>query len=409
MAGQLLHDGYELTDDPVSADIILVNSCTVKSPSQQSFLHTVRTFRAQGKRLIVAGCVPQGQPNHPDLQGLSTIGVQQIDRIAEAARMTLDGQAVRWLGKERKPGLDLPKQRQNPLIEIIPINTGCLSACTYCKTKHARGHLSSHAPEKIVERALAAVREGAKEIWITSEDTGAYGKDVGSSLPKMLTLLTDSLPDEVMVRIGMTNPPYILDMLEEMTNVLRRPNVYSFLHIPVQSGSNEVLAAMKRGYTADEFCRICDHILREVPGITIATDIICGFPSESEEDFQQTMNLLERYRFPIVNISQFYPRPNTPAARMRLLPTTIVKERSRKATRVFESYTPYADLVGSEQDILITQLARDKKHLVGHTGSYVQALIPRDDSLLGKRLKARIMEAEKFCIKGVPIPQPPSK
>ncbi len=108
----------------------------------------------------------------------------------------------------------LPKIRKNPLIEIIPINTGCLNQCTYCKTKHARGELGSYPPEEIVARTIQSFQEGVCEIWLTSEDTGAYGRDIGSSLPELLRQLVQVIPDGCMLRLGMTNPPYILEHLE---------------------------------------------------------------------------------------------------------------------------------------------------------------------------------------------------
>jgi threonylcarbamoyladenosine tRNA methylthiotransferase CDKAL1 len=185
-------------------------------------VNTIRDARSKGKFVVLAGCVPQAAPWLPDLQGLSVIGVQQIDRVVEIVEETLRGHSVRALGMKKvaktKLGgaeLQLPKIRKNPLVEIIPINTGCLNQCTYCKTKHARGQLGSYTVEEIVARARHVVfEEGIKEIWITSEDTGAYVRDIGTSLPELMWALLDILPEPVMVRLGMTNPPYILEHLE---------------------------------------------------------------------------------------------------------------------------------------------------------------------------------------------------
>lgn len=150
--------------------------------------------------------------------------------------------------------------RRNPLIEIIPINTGCLNECTYCKTKHARGNLGSYHVEDIVLRAQTAFAEGVKELWITSEDTGAYGRDIGTSLPELLNKLVTKIPKDCMLRIGMTNPPYILEHIEAMAEIFRHPRVYKFLHIPVQAGSDEVLGEMKREYCIEDFCQIVDNL-----------------------------------------------------------------------------------------------------------------------------------------------------
>ena len=156
-----------------------------------------------------------------------------------------------------------------------------------------------------------------RESWLTSEDLGCYGRDIGTNLPDLLWQIVELLPEGTMLRLGMTNPPYILEHREEIAKILRHPRVYAFLHIPVQSGSDNVLSSMRRQYTVAEFALLVDHLHEHVPGITIATDVICGFPTESDEDFQGTLDLVERYRFPVLYISQFYPRPGTPAALMK--------------------------------------------------------------------------------------------
>ncbi|RVW48926.1 Threonylcarbamoyladenosine tRNA methylthiotransferase [Vitis vinifera] len=138
-----------------------------------------------------------------------------------------------------------------------------------------------------------------------------HGRDIGVTLPILLNAIVSELPPDggTMLRIGMTNPPYILEHLKEMAVVLRHPCVYSFLHVPVQSGSDAILSAMNREYTVTEFRTVVDTLTELVPGMQIATDIICGFPGETDEDFAQTVSLIQEYRFPQVHISQFYPRP----------------------------------------------------------------------------------------------------
>ena len=239
----------------------------------------------------------------------------------------------------------MPKIRKNPRIEIIPINSGCLNQCTYCKTKHARGDLVSYPVDEIVERCRSVVEEGVVEIWLTSEDTGTYGRDIGSSLPVLLWSIVEVLPDGVMLRLGMSNPPYFAEHIDEIIKIMQHPNVYSFIHIPVQAASDAVLATMRREYTADDFCRVVDRLRSGVPGVTIATDIICGFPGETEEDFQQTFALVKKYNFPVLFTNQFFPRPGTPAALMPRVPANEVKQRTKILSEYFRSYSPYADRV----------------------------------------------------------------
>ncbi|KAM0940531.1 putative tRNA (N(6)-L-threonylcarbamoyladenosine(37)-C(2))-methylthiotransferase [Dioscorea sansibarensis] len=402
MAGQLSAFGYAVTDNPDEADLWLINTCTVKSPSQSAMDTLISKCKNVNKPLVVAGCVPQGSQDLKELEGVSVIGVQQIDRVVEVVEETLKGHEVRLLSRKTLPALDLPKVRRNKFIEILPINVGCLGACTYCKTKHARGHLGSYTVNGLVERVRTVITEGIKEIWLSSEDTGAYGRDIGANLPILLKAIVAELPSDrsTMLRIGMTNPPFILEHLEEIAGVLRHPCVYSFLHVPVQSGSDSVLGAMNREYTVSDFRTVVDTLNRLVPGMQFATDIICGFPGETDEDFKQTVDLIKEYQFPQVHISQFYPRPGTPAARMKKVPSTIVKRRSRELTSVFESFSPYQGMEGQIESIWITEIATDGIHLVGHTKGYIQVLVIAPDTMLGTSTKVKITSVGRWSVFG---------
>ncbi|KAL8225672.1 hypothetical protein R6Q57_018229 [Mikania cordata] len=402
MAGQLSSFGYAISDNAEGADLWLINTCTVKSPSQSAMDTLISKCKGEKKPLVVAGCVPQGSRDLKELEGVSIVGVQQIDRVVEVVEETLKGHEVRLLNRKTLPALDLPKVRKNKFVEILPINVGCLGACTYCKTKHARGHLGSYTIDSLVGRVKSVVEDGVKEIWLSSEDTGAYGRDIGVNLPILLKAIVAALPSDgsTMLRIGMTNPPYILEHLKEIADILCHPCVYSFLHVPVQSGSDSILTAMNREYTVREFRKVVDTLTELVPGMQIATDIICGFPGETDEDFAETVNLIKEYKFSQVHISQFYPRPGTPAARMKKVASNIVKKRSRELTSVFESFTPYNGMEGKTERIWITDIATDQIHLVGHTKGYVQVLIVGPKSLLGSSAIIKITSVGRWSVFG---------
>ncbi|KAF5818300.1 putative tRNA (N(6)-L-threonylcarbamoyladenosine(37)-C(2))-methylthiotransferase [Helianthus annuus] len=402
MAGQLSSFGYAISDDAEGADLWLINTCTVKSPSQSAMDTLISKCKSAKKPLVVAGCVPQGSKDLKELEGVSIVGVQQIDRVVEVVEETLKGHEVRLLNRKTLPALDLPKVRKNKFVEILPINVGCLGACTYCKTKHARGHLGSYTVDSLVGRVKSVVDDGVKEIWLSSEDTGAYGRDIGVNLPILLNAIVAALPTNgsTMLRIGMTNPPYILEHLKEIAHILCHPCVYSFLHVPVQSGSDAILTAMNREYTVGEFRKVVDTLTELVPGMQIATDIICGFPGETDEDFAETVNLIKEYKFSQVHISQFYPRPGTPAARMKKVASNVVKKRSRELTSVFESFTPYNGMEGKIERIWITDIATDQIHLVGHTKGYVQVLVVGPDSLLGSSAMVKITSVGRWSVFG---------
>uniref|UniRef100_A0A671XPY8 tRNA (N(6)-L-threonylcarbamoyladenosine(37)-C(2))-methylthiotransferase n=1 Tax=Sparus aurata TaxID=8175 RepID=A0A671XPY8_SPAAU len=388
MAGQLAASGYKMTDDPTEADLWVLNSCTVKNPAEDHFRNSIKKAQDQQKKVVVAGCVPQAQPRMDYLKGLSIIGVQQIDRVVEVVDEAVKGHSVRLLGQKKDGGrrlggarLDLPKIRKNPLIEIISINTGCLNACTYCKTKHARGDLASYPIEELVERARQSFQEGVCEIWLTSEDTGAYGRDIGTDLPTLLWRLVEEIPEGAMLRLGMTNPPYILEHLEVRT---------------VHDAKDSYLLRPEKNL-------LSFSLYFRVPGVTIATDIICGFPGETEEDFQETMDLVKLYQFPSLFINQFYPRPGTPAAKMEQVPAHMKKQRTKELSQLFHSYNPYDHKVGERQNVLVTEESFDAQYYVAHNKFYEQVLVPQRAEFKGKMIEVDIYEAGKHFLKGRPV------
>uniref|UniRef100_A0AAY5ECF4 Threonylcarbamoyladenosine tRNA methylthiotransferase n=1 Tax=Electrophorus electricus TaxID=8005 RepID=A0AAY5ECF4_ELEEL len=377
MAGQLAASGYKMSDSPSDADVWLLNSCTVKNPAEDHFRNSLRKAQDQNKTVVVAGCVPQAQPRMDYLKGLSIIGVQQIDRVVEVVDEAVKGHTVRLLAQKKDNGrrlggarLDLPKIRKNPLIEIISINTGEGGEFDFCPS-----------------------------IWLTSEDTGAYGRDIGVTLPSLLWALVREVPEGCMLRVGMTNPPYILEHLEEMAKILNHPRVYAFLHVPVQSASDSVLMDMKREYCCRDFMRVVDFLKDKVPGITIATDIICGFPGETDADFQETLELVKKYRFPSLFINQFYPRPGTPAAKMEQVPAQK-KQRTKQLSALFHSYNPYDHKVGERQRVLVTEDSFDSQYYVAHNKYYEQVLVPKRPEFKGQMITVDIYDSGKHFMRG---------
>jgi threonylcarbamoyladenosine tRNA methylthiotransferase CDKAL1 len=407
MMGMLSKYGFYLVDTLEESDLCVFNSCTVKNPSQDAAVNLVARAEQLGKKIVVTGCVPQADQSIPIFEKASLIGVSNIGSIVTVVEETLKGNRVVVIGKSSDlPDINsMPKIRRNKLVEIIAISTGCLGQCTYCKTKHARGELGSYPVEAILERIGIAIGEGVRQIWLTSEDLGAYGIDIGTDISHLLKSIISVIEahPEVMLRLGMTNPPYMLQHAEEVGNILTHPQVFEFLHVPVQSGSDNVLRSMRREYTREDFDELVDRLRSLVPSITVATDIICGFPGESDDDHNNTISLIEEHRFPIINISQFYPRPGTPAARMHRVPTKIAKQRSTQVTRTFESYTTHDYLLGKEIDVWFDIEGEEQvKHgqSVGHSKNYTKVIVPFTEGLAGSQKKVRINSVHKWDVRG---------
>eukprot|EP01056_Protomagalhaensia_sp_Gyna25_P000441 Protomagalhaensia_sp_Gyna_25__440@NODE_1207_length_2068_cov_21_260227_g961_i0_p1_GENE_NODE_1207_length_2068_cov_21_260227_g961_i0NODE_1207_length_2068_cov_21_260227_g961_i0_p1_ORF_typecomplete_len631_score126_96UPF0004/PF00919_20/4_6e26Radical_SAM/PF04055_21/3e19TRAM/PF01938_20/0_049_NODE_1207_length_2068_cov_21_260227_g961_i01752067 len=390
MLGLLKAAGYQLVPNWEDCDIAVLNSCTVKNPSQDGAVNLAVKVKTASKMVVMAGCVVQADRKIPQLQEVSAIGVKQLDKVVEAVAATLEGNVYVDVTSNRDlPTLSLPKVRRNQFVEIVPLSTGCLGSCTYCKTRHARGDLGSYTTEAILDRIKLAIEEGVQQIWLTSEDTGAYGLDIGSNVADLLegilnVIETAATTRHIMVRLGMTNPPYILSHLDRLARILESPHFFEFLHIPVQTGSNKVLLDMRREYTREEFEVCVDRLRAHLPQIHLSTDFICGFPDETDADHAESLDLLRKYQFPTLNISQFYPRPGTPAANRPRVDTRVVKQRSQEMTKVFFSYTTLEPWVGRRGRVWFSEFSDRSPHVVGHTKQYIKVLVEHDPSLIGE-------------------------
>lgn len=380
------------------SDLVILNTCTVKNPSESKFFSALERIT---RPVVIAGCIAQSEKDDRWLQEHSAIGVDQVHHIVEVVECTLQGSIVHKLEHTESPAdrTFIPISRKNDFIAILPILQGCLGACSYCKTKSARGTLKSHPVASIIKQVRLAKNEGIKEIWVVSEDNGGYGLDIGSSLPELLTRLR-KIQGDFKIRIGMINPQYVFKYLDELSELLTDERFYRFLHIPVQSGSDTILQRMNRFYTREQFETVVKTLQSRIPDITISTDIICGYPEETEEDFQKTVDLIEKFRFPTLNISKFYPRHGTPAAKEPQIPTRTVKERSTRITRLFSSFRPNKTYEGSIVTALITEVGKKEGTYIGKTENYRQVLVASNQDIRGRWAKVRISETTRDDMRG---------
>src|SRR3989344_4977265 len=338
IAGLLAYAGHKIVDTEQDAELVVINSCTVKGKAEAKLFGDLRKLGAKGKRVVIAGCVPQAEQSYvtTKLIDYSIIGTKNLSKITYAVEETLNNNRVVFLepGDRENPRLNLPKIRRNPFVEIIPINEGCLSQCAFCKTKQARGNLLSYDPQKILQHAHAAIADGGKELWLTSQDTATYGYDMKTNIAELLQHLC-ALDGDFMIRVGMGNPTYYLPQLKQLIAAFKHPKVYKFLHVPIQAGDDQVLRDMRRGYTIEQFFKIVDAFRAEIPDITIVTDVIVGYPTESEEQFQNTLKAIERMQPDSCNISRYWPRPGTPGAKLTPLSIDALKERTKRLNALF--------------------------------------------------------------------------
>jgi len=239
------------------------------------------------------------------------VGPSAGESIVDVVRRVMAGERVVELaGLDSLPKLDLPRVQSNPVISVVPVNFGCLGSCAYCCVVHARGHLRSYSKKEIADRIQNDISCGFKEIWVTSQDTACYGRDIKGNLAKLLLALGE-LEGDFRVRVGMMTPNMAIDIQEQLVAAFESPHIFKFLHLPIQSGDDDVLKGMRRFYTALEFKQIVDAFSAVFPDLTLATDVIVGFPGETPRAFQNTLELLEEIKPDVVNVSKFFARPKT--------------------------------------------------------------------------------------------------
>jgi MiaB-like tRNA modifying enzyme len=293
-----------------------------------------------------------------------------------------------------KPNLSLPKIPTNKVVGIIPINYGCLGSCSYCCVLFARGHLRSYQIDEVVERVKRDLTSGVKEIWFTSQDTACYGKDIGVSLADLL-MEACKVEGEFFVRVGMMTPNYTLEILDDLIQAYKNEKVFKFLHLPVQSGDYEILRRMNRFYSVEDFRTIIRSFRKEISEITIATDVICGFPGESQEAFERTVQLIEEVQPDVVNVSKFFPRPNTPARKMKsFVHPREVKKRSKRLAELSKkiSFEKNKGWMNWEGKLLIDEEGTKSSSWIGRNFAYKPMVIKTDESLLGKILDVHVVD-----------------
>jgi threonylcarbamoyladenosine tRNA methylthiotransferase CDKAL1 len=399
IAGCLTKAGYTLADSASEADVVIYNTCAVKGPTENSAIATLKCT-PKGKKLIVAGCLPlinfERLSREVCFDGV--VGPAAGARIADVVRRVVAGEKVVYLEGAllAKPALNLPQLRSNPLVSVVPVSYGCLGSCAYCCVVSARGQLRSYPVKEVVERVQKDIAAGAKELWVTSQDMACYGRDVGTNLAELLKAVCN-VEGDFRVRVGMMTPNLVKDMLDDLLEAFKNEKVFKFVHLPVQSGDDTVLQRMHRFYTVKVFREIVDAFRRVFPKVTVATDVICGFPSETREAFANTLKLISETKPDVVNVSKFFARPGTAAAEMRdaVVEPVEIKRRSSEAAKLAKqvSFEWNQRWVGWSGDVLVDEKGKVPGSWICRNFAYKPVTLKSSANLLGKMLHVNIVKA----------------
>ena len=402
-AGQLSQAGYSIVDNPKDSDVNVIVTCTVKTATANRMSHRIKKLSENNSALVVAGCMPKTQAK--EIKKLnptaSLMGPDSIDQITDIVNSTLNGTPLIQLGKSTKPKVLLPKIRINPVIDIVEIGTGCLSSCTFCQVKIAKGTLISYPPHAIVEQIQKSTDSGCREIWLTSTDNGCYGMDMSMDLADLLTSIVD-IQNNFLVRVGMMNPMHTKKKFHKLFNIFSHDKIYKFLHIPVQSGNNRVLKSMLRGHSREDYILMCSSFREKFPLSSIATDIIVGYPTESDEEFRDTVELIKSTQPDVVNLSKYGARPGTKAIEMEQVPNSTINARSKSLTSIIKEISlernkKWLDWTGN---CLVNENGKIDGTMIGRNFAYRPIVLKNSDVVLGNHYNVKIVEAKSTYLVG---------
>src|SRR5881296_1183146 len=393
MQEALLGSGHTITTAEADADAHVLVTCTVVETTERKMARRMAELAVYDKPFVVAGCMAAAQRDR----------VRSIVPRAKLLPPRKWPQIVERLGAGTACG-DRAAEIESTSFgwrdAIVPIAQGCAGRCTYCITRVARGWVASYPIDAIVAEVRRHVGRGVREIKLTGQDTAAYGLDAGTNLATLLRAV-DDLPGEFRVRVGMADPLTVYPIRDDLVDAYASEKVFKFLHLPVQSGDDRILEAMRRQYTVSQFEEIVRTFRGAYPDITLSTDVIVGFPGESEEQFEATMELIRRVRPDIVNVTRFSPREGTPAATM---PGRIVgwkvKERSRRLTRLrFQIAREMNErFIGREATVLVTEPGKPGT-VLARTPEYRQVVL-REPATIGEFLRVEIDGARPTDLSG---------
>ena len=404
MEGIFRRAGYEVVDFGSPADVYLINTCVVTNTGQRKSRQIInRAVRHNPLSLIVVtGCYPQTAPEEVRaIAGVDVIiGNQERARIVELVEQALENKQTEILDNVQKMTVDTKFEELGVGTEtdktraFLKIQEGCNQYCTYCIIPYARGPLRSRSLESIRSEVAKLVEAGYKEVVLIGIHLGCYGKELAKE-GKHITLYDAvqavlSVEGMCRVRLGSLESVEVEPRLLEL--MANEPRLCKHLHLPLQSGCDKILQAMHRPYDTARFTQLLQQIRAQVPDVAITTDIIVGFPGETEEDFATTLAFAEKCGFAKMHIFPYSKRKGTPAEKMPNQVDEAVKgERAARLAAVDEKLhqAMLKQMVGKTEEVLFEQPV-DAVHMEGVCGPYLRVVVPGTEELSNTIAKVRI-------------------
>lgn len=381
----------------------VLNVCTVKGNAGALKLLRQALENTPDAKVFITGCAPQD---------FRDAALKITSRITFTSLKDLESSVRFYPGEEE---LNVDMLRESPLVGIVNIEEGCLDACSYCSTRLVKGRLRSYPTQEIVHQVKRLVADGCKEIQLTGQDCGCYGFDFeddplvagtyqAKNLAELVQQILVHVPGDYRIRMGMGNPRHVMQYKDALLECFQDDRVYKFIHLPVQSGSESTLRSMNRKHTAQDYIDLAREFNRRFPRFTLSTDLIVGFPGETDQDFADTLHVLQETRPTVCNITRFVSRPGTPASHLKdLVPDEIKHQRSAELAAAFQKVAIENNQawVGQTERVTVEKAGYRKGTFIARNDAYRPVAIASDTELQpGTVLTVRITDAEAFALIG---------
>lgn len=412
VASLLESDGFEITPNENSADVILLNTCSVREKAEHKLFSRIGQIRHsdRSQQLVgVMGCVAQleGETLYAKSQGIDfVLGTKAVGRVSQVIEKALNGQKEVFDLGERDENYNWSvsaTQRHSPYVAFVPIIEGCNKFCTYCIVPFSRGREKSLPASEIVREVLNLRQQGIKEVHLIGQNVNSYRPQTNIGLENIKGATPFSKLLRVVAATGIERIKFTTsfprDFHADIVDAINEhENLCNWIHLPVQSGSNRVLRAMRRGHTIESYLEKIDKIKESTRKIALSTDIIVGFPDETEEDFQDTLKMVDYCQFDSSYIFRYSPRPGTPAFAME--DSVSMPEKTRRFMILDKIQKFNQNVILQEYTDKTVKVLVEKKSsksdavLSGHTTCHKVVNFEGNDELLGKIIKVKITKSK---------------
>ena len=412
--GMLESVGYSLAEDINDADIVILNTCAIRENAHDKvfgFLGVLKHMKQSKPNLLIGlcGCMAQEEVVVNDILNKYkyvdfVCGTHNLDNMLSIIKNKIDTdkRQIEVLSYEGDVVEGVPIVRDSKYSAWIDIIYGCDKFCTYCIVPYTRGTQRSRKHEDIVSEVEQLVKDGYKEVTLLGQNVNAYGKDLYDNY-NLADLLKD-VSDTGIERVRfVTSHPW--DFTDSMVDIIAsRDNIMPYIHLPLQSGSNKILKLMNRKYTSEEYLKLYNSIRDKVKDSSVTTDIIVGFPGETEEDFEETLKIVNECKFDGAFTFAYSPRENTPAALMKdAIPESVKMDRLHRLNEVVNKYSNLRNqkLLGTTvKCLVIGESEKDKNKVCGYTENMKLVNIDGPKSLIGNIVSVKITDTKSFSLDG---------